>query len=124
MYFNSGIRPVDRNKTHKQVHVFQFQQNQCANTVLLLSYLLQCISLHNYALLLFVKTGPDGVQMAHNLGVELFVNFVCICTEAGHICSSAPVRQLFVNEDFFCTTMFSFYLLLNENKISSVICPA
>ena len=122
MYFNLGIRPVNRNKTHTSTCI-SIRPNQCANTVLLLRYLLQCISLHNYALLLFVKTGPDGVQMAHNLGAELFVNFVRICTEASHICSMAPVGQLFVNEDFF-TAMSSFYLLLNGNKISSVIRPA
>ena len=129
----------------QQLHVFQFGHStgrlqnktttstctcisivpiQCAKTVLLLIYLLQCFSLHNYTLLLFVKPSPDSVQMAHNLGTEPLIYFVGIRTEASHIGSTAPVGQLFVNEDFFCTTMFSVYLLLNGNKISSVIRPA
>ena len=82
---------------------------QCANTVLLLSCLLQCISLHYYALLLFVKPRPDGIQMAHNLGAKLFIYLVSVSTEAGHIGSTAPVCELFINEYCF-TVMFCFYL--------------
>ena len=131
MYFNLGIRPGNRNKTTTStctcisttIPCISIQPVQCANTVLLLSYLLQCISLHYYALLLFVQPRPDGIQMAHNLGAELFVYLVGVGTEASHIGGMAPVCELFINEYCF-TVMFSFYLSLNGNKISSVICPA
>ena len=116
MYFNLGIQLGNCNKTTSTctcisttIPCISIRPVQCANTVLLLSYLLQCISLHYYALLLFVKPCPDGIQMAHNLRVELFVYLVSVGTEAGHIGSMTPVRELFINEYYF-TVMFSFYL--------------
>ena len=131
MYLNLGIQLVDCNKTTTStctcistaIPCISIRPVQCANTVLLLSYLLQCISLHYYALLLFVKPCPDGIQMAHNLGAKLFIYLVSVGAEAGHIGGTAPVRELFINEYCF-TVMFCFYLSLNGNKISSVIRPA
>ena len=96
---------------------------QCAKTVLLSSYLLQCISLHYYALLLFVEPRPDHIKLAHNRGVELFINLVTVGTEAGHIGGTAPDRELLINK-YFLTGMLFIYLSLNGNEISSVIRPA
>ena len=123
MYFNSSIRPVDRNKD-TTITCISVRPVQCANTVLLLSYLLQCISLHYYPLLLLVQPCPDGIQMAHNLGAKLLIYLVGVAAEAGHIGGTAPVRELFINEYFLVTVMFYFYLSLNGNKITSVIRPA
>ena len=129
MYFNSSIRPVncninatstctcisiqasDRSTTIKtqQLHVFQFDRFN-VQTLFLLSYLLQCISLHYYALLLLVQPCPDGIQVAHNLRAKLFIYLVSVAAEAGHIGGTAPVRELFINEYFLVTVMFYFYL--------------
>ena len=95
----------------------------CAKTVLLSSYLLQCIPLHYYALLLFVEPCLDHIKLAHNRGVELFVNLVTVGTQAGHIGGTAPVHELLINK-YFITGMLFIYLSLNGNEISSVIQPA
>ena len=124
MYFNLGIQPVDCKKTTTSTCTcISIRPVQCAKTVLLSSYLLQCISLHYYALLLFVEPRPDRIKMAHNRGAELFVNLVAVGTEAGHIGSTAPVCELFIYK-YFLTGMLFIYLSLNGNEISSVIRPA
>ena len=120
MYFNFSTRPVDCNKD-TTITCISIQPVQCANTVLLLSYLLQCISLHYYALLLLVQPCPDGIQMPHNFRVKLFIYLVSVAAEAGHISGTAPVHEFFINEYFLVTVMFYFYLSLNGNKITSVI---
>ena len=124
MYFNLGIRPVDCKTTRTSTCTcISIRPVQCGKTVLLSSYLLQCISLHYYALLLFVEPHPDHIKMAHNSGAELFVNLVAVGTEASHIGGTAPVRELFIYK-YFLTGMFFIYLSLNGNEISSVIRPA
>ena len=90
---------------------------------MLLSYLLQCISLHYYALLLFVEPCLDGIKMAHNHGAELFIYPVAVSTEAGHIGGTAPVREPFINKYCLAVRLF-IYLSLNGNEIFSVIQPA
>ena len=115
MYFSSSIRLVNCNKD-TTITCISIRLVQCANTVLLLSYLLQCISLHYYALLLLVQPCPDGIQMAHNLGAKLFVYLVDVAAETGHIGGTVPVRELFINEYFLVTVMIYFYLSLNGNK--------
>ena len=104
------------------VHVFQFDRFN-VQKLLLSSYLLQCIPLHYYALLLFVEPRPDHIKLAHNRGVELFVNLVAVGTEAGHIGGMPPVHELLINK-YFRTGMLFIYLSLNGNEISSVIRPA
>ena len=90
---------------------------------MLSSYLLQCIPLHYYALLLFVEPRPDHIKLAHNSGSELFINLVAVGTQAGHIGGMAPVRELLIYK-YFLTGMLFLYLSLNGNEISSVIRPA
>ena len=119
MNFNLGIRPVDHNKDTTSTCI-SIRPVKCANTVLPLSYLLQCLSLHYYALLLLVQPCPDVIQMAHNLGTKLLIYLVGVTAEAGHIGSTAPVCELFINEYFLVTVMFYFCLSLNGNKITSV----
>ena len=132
MYFNSDIRPVDCNINStstcisiqtfdqstailiQQVHVFQFGHST--------SYLLQCLSLHCYALLLLVQPCPDVIQLAHNFGTKLLIYLVGVTAEASHIGGTVPVRELFIDEHFLVTVCFMFYfhLLLNRNEITSV----
>ena len=119
MNFNLGIRLVDRNKDTISTYI-SIRLVKCANTVLLLSYLLQCLSLHYYALLLLVQPCPDAIQMADNLRMQLLIYLVGVTAEAGHIGGTVPVRELFINEYFLVTVMFYFYLSLNGNKITSV----
>ena len=118
---HSTGRPQN-NPQQVHVHVFQFDRFN-VQKLLLSSYLLQCISLHYYALLLFVEPHPYGIKMAHNRRAELFVNFVAVCTEAGHIGGTAPVCELFIYK-YFLSGMLFIYLSLNGNEISSVIRPA
>ena len=123
MYFNSGIRPVNRKTNHnKYMYMYSIRPVQCAKTVLISSYLLQCIPLHYDALLLFVEACLDHIKLAHNRRAELFINLVAVGTEAGHIGSTAPVRQLLINKNFSTGQLF-IYLSLNGNSISSVIRP-
>ena len=124
MYFNLGIRQVDCKTNHNKYMYMYFNStgSMCKN-VLLSSYLLQCIPLHYYALLLFVEPRPDHIKLAHNSGSELFVNLVTVSTQAGHIGGTAPVRELLINK-YFSTGMLFLYLSLNGNEISSVIRPA
>ena len=118
MYFNSSIRPVGRNKDTSTC--ISIRPVKCANTVLLLSYLLQCLSLYYYALLLLVQPCPDVIQMAHNLRMKLLIYLVGVTAEASHIGGMAPVHELFINVYFLVTVMLYFYLSLNGNKITSV----
>ena len=124
MYFNLGIRlSTAKQTTTSTCTCISIQPVQCAKTVLLSSYLLQCIPLHYYALLLFVEPCSDHIKLAHNCGAELFVNLVAVATEAGHIGGMAQVRELLINK-YFHTGMLFIYLSLNGNEISSVIRPA
>ena len=94
---------------------------QCAKTVLISSYLIQCIPLHYDAFLLFVEACPDHIKLAHNSGSQLFINLIAVGTEAGHIGGTSPVRQLLINKNV--SSMLFIYLSLNGNSMSSVIRP-
>ena len=116
---HSTGRPQNRPQ-QVHVHVFQFDR---FNMQTLYCYLLECISLHYYALLLFVEPHPDGIKMAHNRRAELFINLVAVGTEASHIGGTAPVHELFINKNCLTVRLY-IYLSLNGNEIYSVIRPA
>ena len=120
MCFNLGIRLVDfnSNSTSTCISIRTFDRSTAILIQTLYCYKVTCSSASLcIAMPCCCLFSPALMLFSWLTTMKLLIYLVSVAAEASHIGGTAPVRELFIDENFLVTVCFMFYfhLLLNWN---------